>query len=133
MIGIKIIKNDVDTVAKAVIIDKKNRVLMLKRSDYLKKFAGDWDLPGGHLKEDENLISGLKREVLEESGLEIEDPVYLSKIENLNFFYCSYNSLEIKLSHEHTDYKFFEKSELDPNEKFQKIALEALKEKGRQQ
>ena len=133
MIGIKIIKNDVDTVAKAVIIDNKDRVLMLKRSDYLKKFSGEWDLPGGHLKEDENLISGLEREVFEESGLEIEDPVFLSKMENLNFFYCNYNSLEIKLSHEHTDYKFFEKSDLDPNEKFQKIALKAIEQKRRMQ
>ena len=54
MIGIKIVKNDISTVAKAVIIDSKDRVLLLKRSDYLKKFAGEWDLPGGHLKQDEN-------------------------------------------------------------------------------
>ena len=79
------------------------------------------------------MISGLEREVFEESGLEIEDPVFLSKMENLNFFYCNYNSLEIKLSHEHTDYKFFEKSDLDPNEKFQKIALKAIEQKRRMQ
>jgi 8-oxo-dGTP pyrophosphatase MutT (NUDIX family) len=133
MIGIKIVKNDTSTVAKAVIIDSKERVLFLKRSNYLKKFAGDWDLPGGHIKQDEDLLSGLEREVLEESGLEIEDPVYLKKIENLNFFYCAYNSGEIKLSHEHTDYKFFEKGELDSSEKFQKVALDALEERRRLQ
>jgi len=126
MIGIKIVKNDISTVAKAVIIDSKDRVLLLKRSDYLKKFAGEWDLPGGHLKQDENLINGLEREVMEESGIEIRDPVFLKNMENLNFFYCNYDSSEVKISHEHTEYKFFEKDELDPSEKFQMIALEAI-------
>tara|TARA_B100000927_G_scaffold162503_2_gene130920 strand:- start:7032 stop:7436 length:405 start_codon:yes stop_codon:yes gene_type:complete len=129
LIGIKIVKNDVSTVAKAVIIDQKDRVLLLKRSNYLKKFAGDWDLPGGHLKEDESLIAGLEREVFEESGLKIEDPVFLTKIDNLNFFYCNYDSSEIKLSHEHVDYKFFDKKDLDPSEKFQRVALGALKKR----
>ena len=127
MIKVKIVKNDISIVAKAIIIDNKDRVLFLKRSDYLKKFAGEWDLPGGHLKEGETLLKGLEREVLEESGIAIEDPIYLKEMDNLNFFYCNYNSQEVKLSHEHTEFRFLEKSELNPEEKFQKVALEALK------
>ena len=127
MIKVKIVKNDISIVAKAIIIDNKDRVLFLKRSDYLKKFAGEWDLPGGHLKEGETLLKGLEREVLEESGIAIEDPIYLKEMDNLNFFYCNYNSQEVKLSHEHTEFRFLEKSELNPEEKVQKVALEALK------
>ena len=127
MIRIKVVPNDIKTVAKVVLIDQKNRVLFLKRSEYVRKFAGDWDLPGGHLKENESLEAGLKREVREETGLEIRDPIFINKIENLNFFYAMYNSQSVILSHEHTEYKFFEKEELKSSEKFQRIALEALR------
>ena len=56
MIRIKIVPNDISTVAKVVLIDQKNRTLFLKRSDYMKKFARDWDLPGGHLKANESIL-----------------------------------------------------------------------------
>lgn len=126
MIRIKIVRNDVRTVAKVVLIDQKNRTLFLKRSDYVLKYAGDWDLPGGHLKENESIISGLAREVEEETGLTVAEPKFLSKIDNLNFFYAMYDSQELQLSHEHTEYRFFEKKELDPKERFQRVALAAL-------
>ncbi len=126
MVKIKIVKNDTKTVAKVILIDQSDRVLFLKRADNLEKFAGEWDLPGGHLKEGESLPMGLNREVLEETGLELRKPVFLSNIDNLHFFYAMYDSQPIKISHEHTDYKFFEKKDLNANEKFQKKALEAL-------
>lgn len=126
MIRINIVPNDTKTVAKVVLIDQKNRTLFLKRSDYMEKFAGDWDLPGGHLKPNESLEAGLTRETKEETELDVRDPVFLLKLDNLNFFYAMYDSQEIKLSHEHTDYKFFEQKELDPNHKFQNVAIKAL-------
>ena len=128
MIRVKIVPNDISTVAKVVLIDQSKRVLFLKRSDYVIKYAGEWDLPGGHLKQNENLILGLKREVKEETSLDISDPVFFLKIDNLNFFYAMYDSQEIKISHEHVDYKFFEQNELNTEEKFQKVAAIALKE-----
>jgi len=130
MIKVNIVKSDTTIVAKVVIIDEKGRVLFLKRSDYVEKFAGEWDLPGGHLKEGESLVSGLERETSEETGIDINVPDFLTNMDNLNFFLCKYNSQPIKLSHEHVDYKFFEKEDLDPNEKFQKIALKALEKTG---
>ena len=99
---------------------------MLKRSNYTKKFAGDWDLPGGHLKPNENLIDGLRRETKEETQLKVRDPIFFLNINNLHFFYAMYDSQEVKLSHEHTDYKFFEKEELNASHKFQNIAIKAL-------
>ncbi len=128
MIRVKIVPNDISTVAKVVLIDQSKRVLFLKRSDYVVKYAGEWDLPGGHLKQNESLILGLKREVKEETNLDISDPVFFLKMDNLNFFYAMYDSQEIRISHEHVDYKFFEQKELDTKEKFQKVAAAALKE-----
>lgn len=120
-------KNDMSTVSKVVIIDNKDRVLLLRRSDYVDKFAGEWDLPGGHLKPNESLESGLDREVREETSLTVSMPAFVLQIDNIHFFMAAYDSQPIKLSHEHTDYRFFEKDELDPSEKFQKVALEAIK------
>ena len=121
--------NDIKTVAKVVLIDQKDRVLFLKRSDYMEKYAGDWDLPGGHLKANETLEAGLCRETKEETQLDVREPVFVLKIDNLHFFYAMYDSQEVKLSHEHTDYKFFEKNELNPNHKFQNVAIKALKKR----
>lgn len=117
---------DISTVAKVVLVDQKNRTLFLKRSDYVDKYAGDWDLPGGHLKPNESLESGLARETKEETQLDVREPVFLLKIDNLHFFYAMYDSQEVKLSHEHTDYKFFNKEDLNSDEKFQNVALKAL-------
>lgn len=128
-IRINIVPNDISTVAKVVIIDDKGRVLFLKRSNYMKKFAGEWDLPGGHLKDNESLFEGLEREVEEETGLSISEPKLISIDNNLHFFYCNYDSQPVKISHEHTEYRFFDKNDLDPTQKFQKIAINALEMK----
>ena len=128
MLRIQIIKDkkDIDVVAKVVIIDENNDVLFLRRSDYHKKFAGELDLPGGHLKEGENLISGLKREVLEETGLKIKNPVFFEKQKDRYYFFAKYNNKKIKLSDEHIEYGFYNKSELDQSKKFEKIAIKVL-------
>lgn len=132
MINIKIVKSmqakqeDSDVVAKIVIIDNENRVLMLTRSDYHKKYAGELDLPGGHLKENEPLNKGLKREVKEETGLDISQAVFYKKIKNKHFYYAKYDSQPIKLSDEHVDYGFYKKKELNPEKTFEKIAIEVL-------
>ena len=132
MIKIKIVKSmnnkqeDSDVVAKIVIIDSENRVLMLTRSDYHKKYAGELDLPGGHLKENEPLNKGLKREVKEETNLDIDKAVFYKTVKNKHYFYTKYDSQPIKLSSEHVDYAFYEKKDLDPDSKFQKIAIEVL-------
>jgi len=122
-------KKDIDKVAKAIIVDKNKKVLLLKRSNYLEKYANEWDLPGGHLKEGENLIQGLKRETREETGLAINNPVYFRNIEKHIYFYTAdYIEAPISLSGEHTEFKFFNLKELDRSEKFQKIAFDAIKE-----
>ena len=129
MIRVNIVANDSRKVAKVIIIDDNNHVLMLKRSDYIDKFAGEWDLPGGHIQIGEELDTGMRREVKEETGLDIGECTFIEKIDNLNFYYCDYNDKPIKLSHEHTKFRFFPKKDLNPNNKFEKVALKALESK----
>lgn len=129
MIKMKISPKDSRNVAKVVIIDDNNLVLMLKRSDYIDKFAGEWDLPGGHIQVGEDFFDGMKREVFEETGLRVSDLKFIQKIENLNFYFCDCPDKPIKLSHEHTSFRFFDKKDLDPKKKFERVALKALEMK----
>jgi 8-oxo-dGTP diphosphatase len=125
MIKVKIVPEDTKKVAKVIIVDDDS-VLMLKRSNYVEKYAGEWDLPGGHIQVGEEFSTGMKREVKEETGLDIESPVFVGKLENLEFYTCKYNGKPIKTSHEHTGFRFFKKTDLDPSKKFDKMALKAL-------
>jgi ADP-ribose pyrophosphatase YjhB (NUDIX family) len=56
--------------AEAVCFDGSGRVLLGRRAN--DPGAGLWDLPGGFLHEDERPVDGLRREVREETGLELE-------------------------------------------------------------
>jgi len=80
------VKGDTDTIVKVAIINRKNKILVLKRNKLAAKYPNVWDLPGGHLKNGENLDQGAKREVEEETGLKVKDLNLLSKVGRLNFF-----------------------------------------------
>ncbi|MEV6979932.1 NUDIX hydrolase [Sphaerisporangium sp. NPDC051017] len=57
-----------------VIIDDQGRALLTQRRD-----NGHWEAPGGVLERDEDIITGLLREVREETGLDVE-PVTLTGV-----------------------------------------------------
>ncbi|WP_435921502.1 NUDIX domain-containing protein [Paenibacillus sp. DYY-L-2] len=52
--------------AGAIIRDPEGRILLQRRSDY-----GDWGLPGGGMEPGETVEATMRREVLEETGLEV--------------------------------------------------------------
>jgi ADP-ribose pyrophosphatase YjhB (NUDIX family) len=56
--------------AEAVCFDESGRVLLGRRAS--DPGAGLWDLPGGFLHEEEHPLAALRREIREETGLEIE-------------------------------------------------------------
>ena len=119
---------DSDKIAKAVLY-KDDKVLLLKRSSYMKKHSGEWDLPGGHIMEGENLEDGLLREVWEETGLRIKNPVKLHSKKNDTYFKAQLPDTEVKLSDEHTEHKMFSLEDLEdlnlPN-KYAKAVKETL-------
>jgi 8-oxo-dGTP diphosphatase len=57
------------TVSALVTCDD-GRILLARRK--FEPEAGKWDLPGGFLEEDEDPLDGLRRELREEAGVEIE-------------------------------------------------------------
>ena len=121
-VKIKIMSKDSKNVAKIVIFDESNKILFLKRSNYVKKFAGELDLPGGHIKVGESVMSGLIREVMEETSLNLLKPELLKRIGTTYYFYGNYENQPI-------DYVFLDESELNIDKKYQKIALEALEKR----
>ncbi|MFN2471356.1 MAG: NUDIX domain-containing protein [Gaiellaceae bacterium] len=56
--------------ACAILVRDDGRVLLARRRS--DPFAGRWDLPGGFLEEGEHPLDGLRRELYEETGLEVE-------------------------------------------------------------
>lgn len=54
----------------AVVLDSEYRILLARRGK--APLAGEWSLPGGALELGERLEDGVRREVLEETGLDVE-------------------------------------------------------------
>ncbi len=60
-------------------VDGATKLFMPKRADTKKFLPGLYELPGGHIDFGETMVSGLKREIQEELGIEIAvgDPFYV--------------------------------------------------------
>jgi ADP-ribose pyrophosphatase YjhB (NUDIX family) len=61
--------------ATAVCVDDAGRVLLTRRA--VEPWIGSWDLPGGFVDEDEHPLDALRRELREETGLEVEPLEFL--------------------------------------------------------
>lgn len=112
---------------KALLHNHKNQYLLLEVNQ--KDFTGPkvtsyWDLPGGRVQRNESTEETLKREVHEETGLQLSSPVtclgtYLSPLEIptkddlprgliLSVFLCSTTNESVRLSKEHLNYQWMD-------------------------
>lgn len=101
-------------VAVTGIVVKGGKFLIVKRSEKEIAFPGKWTVPGGKLEAPDNCRQTLKREILEEVGIKIQNEIiYLRDYEftrpdNLHVigitFLCKYKSGKVKLDQDFTDY-----------------------------
>lgn len=63
------------TSACALVTDERGRVLLARRAR--EPARGKWDIPGGFVEEGEEALDALRRELREETGLEIEPGAFL--------------------------------------------------------
>lgn len=66
---------------RVIIFDEEKRLLMVKQFHEGREF---WLLPGGGIEENENSLEAAKREILEETGLEIKVGKLLWHIEEVS-------------------------------------------------
>jgi 8-oxo-dGTP diphosphatase len=59
----------------AIVVDDEGHVLLARRA--FEPDAGLWDTPGGFLEEGEEPVEALKRELFEETGLEVKPKRFL--------------------------------------------------------
>jgi 8-oxo-dGTP diphosphatase len=116
-------------VTVTAIICKDGKYLIIQRSLNKKAFPGKWTVPGGGIevmdyinlpKTNKDswyyaLENALRREVIEETGLEIENIKYLCDVafirpDNIPVitlsYYCDWKYGEVKLNDENIDYKW---------------------------
>lgn len=99
-----------------IIFDKQKRVLLCHRRDY-----DLWNLPGGGLETGESPWDGLKREIKEETGLEVEiiklGGVYSKpdKNEVVLSFVCKVISGSLTLNDEADKIEYFDVANIPKN------------------
>lgn len=104
----------------AIIVDDDNKILLLKRSDNPDQWMPNkWALVGGAIEKGETPKQAVKREIREETGLEINNFLNLFSIQrNLNsieyLFACRYSGepIDVNLNDENTNYGWYDINEI---------------------
>lgn len=97
----------------------QNQLLLLKKVKPSKDNYGYWELPGGGMEYNESPVEAIKREVFEETGLEVDVEGIISNFHVIRkdkeivgiIFLCYAKNNIVKLSTEHTEYVFVTQEE----------------------
>ena len=118
----------ITSVAKALLIDADNQMLVLRRSETHPTLAGQSDLPGGVIDRGEEPGEALIREIYEETGLSVDFFALKLVYSGTEFYKSSYirmlyvvrldtSAPKVRLSFEHDQTKWLPISELAKIEK----------------
>ncbi len=109
--------------AKGVIINEKGEVLILREASSYEEGTnvGRWQIPGGRINPGEHFEDGLKREVREETGLDVVEvlfPIYHGEwrptIKDVPtqiialYMVCRTKATDTKLSEEHDEARWIQ-------------------------
>jgi 8-oxo-dGTP diphosphatase len=113
---------------KALVVHE-GKVLILREAKYDEGTnTGKWDVPGGRIEPDEPFLVGLKREVMEESGLTIEPEEVLGVFETFPtikgepchivrvYYRVRPLTTQVTLSGDHDLYEWIDPREYSPHE-----------------
>lgn len=104
---------------------EEDKILILKRANYMPSFRKLWGFPGGSfdIKKDKNKQAGAIRELKEETGIELSfnEERWCKKFDSItnkdgsiSEYYITHLETEnlpnIKLSKEHTKYEWYDES-----------------------
>jgi 8-oxo-dGTP diphosphatase len=113
-------KDELKKNAIAVIVNNENKILLLKRADEEDTWMPNkWALVGGGVEKGETPEKAVKREIQEETGLDVKKFVnsftiqrHKSSIEHV--FACRYDGepTDVVLDHENTNYGWFDVQEM---------------------
>lgn len=121
-------------VAVEAVIEKEGKIFIAKRADNREHHPGIWECLTGRVEDGESLEEAVKREVKEETTLEVE---VIGPINTFHFFrennsqehqgvsfWCKYVSGEVKIDpSEHSRYKW-----ATPDEALQLVTLGSIRE-----
>ena len=109
------------TIAKILIFNSDNQVLILKRSDSHPYFPLHWDFPGGVVENGEDSAEGAVRELWEEAGIRLgvekvkkvyEKQLAGNKIHLIYLGNINKTNIDVELSWEHSDFKWLTPKQL---------------------
>ncbi len=112
-------KKHINVVA-AIIMDNKKILCVQRGSNKYKYISHKYEFPGGKIEDYENDEEALKREILEELSIEIDNIEFFETVFyeypdfklTMECYKCTTRSRNLKLS-EHINYKWLEKQELN--------------------
>jgi len=114
--------------AKAIVVHE-GTVLLLREAAYDEGTKeGKWDVPGGRINPEEPILEGLRREVMEESGLTIKPGRVLGVFETFPiikgeachivrvYYEATPQTLEVVLSQDHAEFAWVTVADLEGKE-----------------
>jgi ADP-ribose pyrophosphatase YjhB (NUDIX family) len=85
----------------AVVLDSESRVLLVRRGQ--EPLLGEWSLPGGALELGERLEDGVRREVREETGLDVEPEEIVAVFDHIS--HASDDRVRVRFHYVLVDYR----------------------------
>ena len=116
------------SVVTVLLLNEKEKILILKRSDKVKTYKGMWGGVAGYIEEHEEPYETALKEIKEEVGLETKDVELLKKIDPISFIdyyedekydwkifpflFKIKNKTKIKIDWEHTEYRWIDPKQI---------------------